>query len=254
VITYEYPFNERIRILMRLESLFEKISHFSGLEGQAEHHVALLTLFEILDVAGRSDLKMDMVQELERQRQTLLGFRHDPAISDTALSGALYEIEQASAALLALNGKFGHALRENDWLMSVKSRSAIPGGLCEFDLPSYHYWLHQPSKFRRETLEGWIKSILPVQGGLSIILRLLRAASHPEQLTATQGLYQRLLGGKGVMAQMARISVADTELVVPEVSANRLAFNIRFTHPPDAEIKARGCEQDVTFELTFCNL
>jgi cell division protein ZapD len=52
VITYEYPFNERIRTLLRLEDLFQKVSSFMERDGSQEHHVVLLTLFEILDVAG----------------------------------------------------------------------------------------------------------------------------------------------------------------------------------------------------------
>ena len=102
VITYEYPFNERIRTLLRLEDLFEKAAYFIQQSGPREHHVVLLSLFEILEVAGRADLKMDMIQELERQRQSLLTFRNNPEISEEALSGALYEIEQSSAALLAM--------------------------------------------------------------------------------------------------------------------------------------------------------
>ena len=125
-ITYEYPFNERIRTLLRLEDLFEKSAYFIQQDGRREHHVALLALFEILDVAGRADLKMDLIQELERQRQTLLGFRNNPEISEEALSGALYEIEQSSAALLAMAGKLGQHLRENEWLMGIKGRAAIP--------------------------------------------------------------------------------------------------------------------------------
>ena len=143
MITYEYPFNERIRTLLRLEDLFYKTNGFLQRDGSQEHHVVLLTLFEILDVAGRADLKMDLIQELERQRQSLLSYRNNPDISEDALSGALYEIEQASAALLGMTGKIGQHLRDNDWLMSIKSRASIPGGVCEFDLPSYHYWRHQ---------------------------------------------------------------------------------------------------------------
>jgi cell division protein ZapD len=154
VITYEYPFNERIRTLLRLEDLFEKTAYFTQEDGSLEHHAALVSLFEILEVAGRADLKMDLIQELERQRQTLLAFRNNPDISEEALSGALYEIEQSSAALLGMTGKIGHYLRENDWLMSIKSRVAIPGGCCEFDLPSYHWWLHRPVDTRRHALEA----------------------------------------------------------------------------------------------------
>ena len=54
MITYEYPFNERIRTLLRLEDLFHKVSGFVQRDGSQEHHVVLLTLFEILDVAGRA--------------------------------------------------------------------------------------------------------------------------------------------------------------------------------------------------------
>ena len=141
VISYEYPLNERIRTLLRLESLYLKISHFIAGSTPQDHHVALLTLFEMIEVAGRADLKVDLVQELERQRQILVSFRDNPDISEEALAGALYEIEQASANLLGMAGKIGHYLRENEWLMSIRSRAAIPGGACQFDLPSYHYWL-----------------------------------------------------------------------------------------------------------------
>ncbi|HNH34667.1 MAG TPA: cell division protein ZapD, partial [Rhodocyclaceae bacterium] len=69
MITYEYPLSERIRTLLRLEDLFERTLHFVAGAGPEEHHVALVTLFEILEVASRADLKFDLVQELERQRQ-----------------------------------------------------------------------------------------------------------------------------------------------------------------------------------------
>ena len=45
MITYEYPFNERIRTLLRLEDLFDKTAYFLQAEGSHEHHVALVTLF-----------------------------------------------------------------------------------------------------------------------------------------------------------------------------------------------------------------
>ena len=252
MITYEYPFNERIRTLLRLEDLFEKTSVFVQNDGQLEHHTALITIFEILEVAGRADLKMDLIQELERQRQTLLSYRNNPDISEEALSGALYEIEQSSAALLSMTGKMGQYLRDNDWLMGIKSRAAIPGGVCEFDLPSYHWWLHRPAEVRREAIEGWLKPMLPLRDAAAIVLRLLRSSGHPKQHVAVSGQFQLNLGGSA--AQMVRVSLDVDEQAVPEVSANKYFLNIRFTKPPAGEIKARGCERDINFDLTFCNL
>lgn len=252
MITYEYPFNERIRTLLRLEDLFEKTAYFAQEDGAPEHHAALVALFEILEVASRADLKMDLIQELERQRQTLLAFRNNPEISEEALSGALYEIEQSSAALLASHGKIGQYLRENDWLMSIKSRAAIPGGVCEFDLPSYHWWLHRPVDTRREALDGWTRPMLPLRDAAAIVLRLLRSSGRPKNYLATLGQFQLNLGGSA--AQMVRITVDRDEPAIPEVSANKYFLNIRFTKPPANEIKARSCERDVAFDLTFCNL
>ncbi|QKS28578.1 MAG: Cell division protein ZapD [Accumulibacter sp.] len=255
MITYEYPFNERIRTLLRLEDLFHKLSSFMQRDGSQEHHVVLLTLFEILDVAGRADLKMDLIQELERQRQSLLAFRNNPDISEDALSGALYEIENASAALLGMAGKIGQHLRDNDWLMSIKSRASIPGGVCEFDLPSYHYWRHQPPDVRRDALLAWLQPLLPLRDALTIVLRLLRASGRSEHHVASGGAFQLMLGGSNAQStsQMVRISLKLHDPYIPEISANKYALNIRFTRP-DSDHRPRHCDTDVEFDMLFCNL
>jgi cell division protein ZapD len=251
VITYDYPLNERIRTLLRLEDLFDRATHFVRSDDPESHHVALVTLFDIFEVVSRADLKIDLVQELERQRQTLLTFRNNPDISEEALNGALYEIDQASAALLAMQGKTGQHLRENEWLMSIKNRTGIPGGVCEFDLPAYHYWLNRDPGQRRGDLEGWIGPLLPIREGLGIVLRLLRASGHPEQQCAAHGVFQLMLSGR--TAQLIRLRVPRSQAAVPEISANKYALNIRFT-VPDTEMRPRQTETDIHFELTFCNL
>jgi len=251
VITYDYPLSERIRTLLRLEDLFDKLVHFVAAEGPEDHHFALVTLFEILEVAGRADLKFDLVQELERQRQILLSYRNNPEISEDALSGALYEIEQASAAMLAMQGKIGNYLRENDWLMSIKNRVGIPGGVCEFDLPSYHFWLNRDLAQRQVDLGNWVGPMLPIRGGLSIVLRLLRASGRPESQLAVHGSFQLMLAGR--TSQMIRLRVRRSDPYVPEIGANKYALNIRFL-TPDTDMRPKQADADVPFELTFCNL
>ena len=251
VINYEYPLNERIRTLLRLEDLFDKALHFIAANAQEDHHVALMMIFEILEVAGRSDLKFDMVQELERQRQTLVSFRNNPDISEDALSAALHEIEQTSVQLLGMQGKVGQHLRENGWLMSIRNRASIPGGVCEFDLPAYHYWLHRDPDQRRVALNAWLEPILPIRAGLIIVLRLLRASGRAEMQIASQGVFQLMLAGR--TAQMLHLRVHRSDPYVPEISANKYALNIRFI-APDGDLRPRPAEADISFELTFCNL
>ena len=251
MITYEYPLNERIRTLLRLEDLFERSRHFIGLSDPHDHHMALLTLFEILEVASRADLKSDLLQELERQKQVLLSFKNNPDISEDALSGVLKDIEQASAALFAMTGKIGQYLRENDWLMSIKQRTGIPGGACEFDLPSYHYWLHRPAEERTGQLAAWTAPLYPLRDGTAIILRILRESGKPQPHKAPQGTFQQM-GGKS--AAMLRVRLALDAPCVPEISANKYVLNIRFLAQSSEDTRTRNADWDVDFELTFCNL
>ena len=208
-------------------------------------------MFDIIEVAGRADLKMDMVQELERQRQSLMAFRNNPDISEEALNNVLREIEQASSALLAMQGKTGQYLRENEWLMSIKNRAGIPGGVCEFDLPAYHFWLNRDAAQRREDIAGWINPLLPIRDGLVIVLRLLRSSGHPELQVALRGAFQQMLSGR--TAQLIRLRVSRQQAAVPEISANKYALNIRFT-VPGTDMRPKQSELDVEFELTYCNL
>lgn len=250
MIIYEYPLNERIRTLLRLEDLFERLGVLLARDDALDHHFALLTLFEILEVASRADLKSDLLQELERQRQVLTAFRNNPDIAEDILLQVLGDIERASAALFAMAGKIGQHVRENEWLMSIKQRSGIPGGTNEFDLPSYHYWLHRDVAERSADLQAWVAPVYAIRDASAIVLKLLREGGKPGKHVAQHGTFSQMLGGR--VAQLVRIRLPRDTQVIPEISANKYALNIRFTVL--STDRARGCDTDVEFELTFCNL
>ncbi len=251
MIRYEYPFNERIRTLLRLEDLYEKLNYFVAQTDARQHHTAMLTLFDILEVATRADLKSDLIQEMERQKQILLPLRNNPAISEQALDEILRTIESTLTQLHGMTGKFGQHLRENEWLMAIKQRTSIPGGVCEFDLPAYHYWLHLDAQTRQNDFHTWLSPLRPIADGLSVVLKLLRESGQSSQQTAKHGVYQQMLGGK--IAQMVQITLDSNLPCVPEISANKYALNVRFL---SSSVSQRGstCEQDLAFTLTFCNL
>jgi cell division protein ZapD len=251
MISYEFPLNERVRTLLRLEDLFTRIERFITREDSLDHHAALGVLFEILEVAARADLKSDLLQELERQKKTLAALHSNPAISEVALETILNEIDGASTDLLAMNGKIGQHLRDNEWLMGIKQRACIPGGVCEFDLPSYHYWQHQSIEVRRDYLQSWLNPMLPLQEGFTIILKLLRESGKVHHFTASNGSFQQMQGGK--VAQMLNINIRSDLPCIPEVSANKYALNIRFV-TADYAAKTSLYDNDVPFDLTFCSL
>ena len=250
MISYEYPLSERIRTLLRIEDLYERAQYFIARTDPQEHHVALLCMFEILEVAGRADLKSDLLQELERQKHSLESLRDNPDISQEALDSILWEIDLTSSKLFQISGKVGQEMRENEWLMGIKQRTNIPGGLCEFDVPSYHLWLHQSTEQHRHDLEHWLAPFLPIRDSIAIVLRLLRESGKVSTQTAVQGVYQQMMAGR--IAQMLRIRLKLELQCAPEISANKYALNIRFTTHEVGQ-RPKLVESDVEFELTFCN-
>lgn len=252
MIRYEHPLNERIRTMMRLEDLFQRARYFSVKAEPNDHHAALNAMFEIAEIASRADLKSDLLQELERQRQLLSALRENPQVATATLDEFLSDIVTAATDLHAQSGRIGQHLRDNEWLMIIKQRMGIPGGACEFDLPSYHYWLNREAQARQRDLQAWLAPFLPIDEALGIVLRVLRDSGRSSRQVAYNGLFQLMLTANKV-AQLLRISVARDLPYVPEISANRYALNIRFVGF-DIGDRPRQIEQDVEFDLTFCNL
>ncbi|WP_283745616.1 cell division protein ZapD [Sideroxydans sp. CL21] len=251
MINYEFPLNERVRTMLRLEDLYFRIDRFIESDRSTDHHAALGVLFEILEVASRADLKSELLQELERQKKALNNLHNNPEILEDALDAVLGEIEGASSRLLSMGGKIGQHLRDDEWLMGIKQRACIPGGVCEFDLPSYHYWQHQSPERRRQSLGVWLGPLLPLHDGITILLKLLRENGKVHHFTAFHGSFQQMQGGR--VAQMLRISLDPDLPCIPEISANKYALNIRFVEAKYAA-KTALYDQDVPFDLTFCSL
>jgi cell division protein ZapD len=250
--SYEFPFNERIRTLLRLEDLFSKILLNVEAGEQHNHHSALISLLQILDIVDRADLKMDLVQELDRQRLAMQNLRGNPDIAEKVLDKILKEVGACSTALRTDGTKFGQHLRENEWLMSIKQRTGIPGGVCQFDLPSYHHWLELDSTRRKNDFEGWLARLIPMYEATVAILRILRGSGVATKHHVDNGLFQQMLGGTKP-AQMLIINVNKNCPCFPEVSANKYAINVRF-FALDFVQKPRQCDHEVDFTLTLCNL
>lgn len=251
VIIYEYPFNERIRTYLRLEHLFRRLAELASREAALDHHFALTTLFEIMDVGSRADLKSDVLKDLEKQKQILNGFRGNPAIAQSVLDEVLQQIERGFAQLHALPGKVGHALTENDWLMGIRSRVGIPGGTCAFDLPAYYSWQHEDVDKRREDLHRWSSTLTPLSESIRLLLQLLRDSGVAQKVMASAGQYQQNLP-QGRTFQLLRLTLDRSLGLIPEISGNRLMVSIRLMRL-ESDDRLHASNEDAAFELTLCS-
>ena len=250
MVLYEYPFNESIRTMLRLEHLFGRLGQLMPRDAPVDHHFALATIFEIIDVASRADLKSDLLKELERHRNQLQGYRGNPNISEQALEAVISRIDSAHAGLNQQQGKAGQSLAANDWLMSIRSRISIPGGTCEFDLPSYYAWQQHSPERRRADLSGWAGTLTPLGDALHALMGLLRDSGAPQRLVAMSGQYQQSLP-QNKTYHLLRVRLDDSDGLVPEISGHRLLVSVRMMRA-DAEGRLRPAAADVPFELTLC--
>jgi len=250
VILYEYPFNERIRTYLRLQQLFSRLGQLIPRESAIDHHFALITLFEILEVSSRPELKSDVLKDLERQKQVMNGYRGNPAISENALDTIVSQLEQNFESLNALTGKIGSQLNESDFLNSLKSRVVIPGGTCEFDLPSYHAWQHHGVDKRQADLHQWSACFIPIAQSIQMLLKMLRDSGAAQKVMATSGqLHQNLPQGRTF--QLLRLRIDPALGLVPEISCNRLLVVIRLMQQQE-DGRLIASTGDTAFEMTLC--
>jgi cell division protein ZapD len=162
----------------------------------------------------------------------------------------LAELDTVSNALAKAQGKTGQNVRDNEWLMSIRGRTVMPGGACEFDLPSYYAWQHRSAGQRHADIAAWFAPLAPLFDALSLVLRLLRDSGGPVKMIAASGSYQQMLQGK--VYQMLRLAIDESLGAIPEISANKYMLWVRFTSQ-GGDLKPKPLEDDVPFELTLCN-
>lgn len=249
---YDYPFNERVRSLLRMEDLLSRIVDSVESSHEDHHFLALQSLLQLVDVIDRAEIKLDLLQELSRQRSVMLLLKEKQIISGEKIDLLISDIDEISGLIQADNTKLGQHMRVNEWLMNIKQRTMIPGGISKFDVPSFQHWLSMPAEKRRDDLAQWLKPLLPMQQAVYIILHILRGSGKTKSEIASEGVFHQLLGSNKP-SQMLRIQIPDDALYYPEVSANKYAINIRF-YQLDRSKKPQKYEQDVPFNLTLCNL
>ncbi|AVP58641.1 cell division protein ZapD [Pulveribacter suum] len=250
MILYEYPFNERLRTYLRLEQLFRRLGELAGRSHPLDHHYALVTIFEVMDVAARADLKTDVLKDLERHKHQLEGFRGNPSISEAALNAVIDQLDQCFSALNSQSGKAGQSLTENEWLMSIRSRVGIPGGTCGFDLPAYYSWQHLPAPQRQQDLNRWTATLAPLADAILLLLRLLRDTGMPQKVAAERGQFQQNLP-QGRTFQLLRLAIDPDLQLIPEISGNRLIVSVRLMRQEESG-RLVATNEDAAFELTLC--
>jgi cell division protein ZapD len=250
-ITYEFPLNERIRVFIRLEQLFQQFSYFLASESVFDNRAAINILLDISLILRRNDLKSEILKELERHTKVLTKIADTHGVDTEKLEQILNTLTQTSKNLYSTNGKIGANVLENDLLQSIAQRSSIPGGTCSFDLPEYHYWLERDSSNKIKDLEYWSHSYNDIRTAIDLVLSFIRHSNIPTSETAIAGFFQITLD-KSQPYQLIQISVDKSIPCFAEISGGKHRCTIRFMSPGTDEKRPTQSQDDIPFALTRC--
>jgi len=250
-VLYEHPLNERARSLLRLEYLFNQAAHHVRRSSEWDSRATLTCILEILSIFSNTNIKSEVLKELERHASNLKRLAQSPDIDQRQLGSLLEDINARIDGLHRINGQIASELKTSEFLISIRQRSAIPGGTCDFDLPAFHYWLQQPSSRRTDDLFRWLHNFDVIGQAIQLILKLTRSSTHLLPAVAQGGVYQETLNPK-MPCQLVRIALPAGVPYFAELSGGRHRFTARFLQFSTVEQRARQTEQNVEFELACC--
>lgn len=244
---YEHPLNEKVRLLMRLELIFNEIEHCKDISQMANIQPFFKFLFDCIEVLERNDIRPTLSYYLDELERNLLRWASHPEIHDESLQLKLKEAVNLQAELANMN-KACQKLKDDKFLASLRQRFGIAGGTCDFDLPQLHYWARKPLAQRQNDLDIWLGEIAPLQQALNFSLLFLRANSPFISKSVDNGFYQ---DNCDETVSLLRVKYDMSLGVFPTISGSRHRYSITFMAPDCTSVK-KVVNDTIKFQLATC--
>jgi len=250
---YEQPLNEKVRSFLRLEKLFQQYAFHLKHGSDWNNRAAIDCILEILAFTSRSDIKLEILKELDRQHTRLERLSRRPQIDQSQLNSVLKDITKRMGELQAISGQVGQSTKNVELLAAIAQKSSVPGSICDFDLPALKHWLTQPRDQRTRHIEKWFQPFGHLDRSIQLILDVLRHSTEATDEIAEHGFFQKSLDTSQAI-QLLRISIPQDSLCYPEISAGKHRFSVRFMKNEDPEQRPEQCKEDVPFKLNMCTI
>ncbi|MFM7396066.1 MAG: cell division protein ZapD [Gammaproteobacteria bacterium] len=251
-LVFEQPLNERMRAYLRLDFLYSQGLFHAHSSSQWTSRAAITSLLDIIAIITRSDIRADVLKELERQMAVYTEFQRRPNIDVDRLQALVSNLSRLRTELLTADSSRLQPLRDSPFLAAIRHRSAIPGGTCDFDLPDLSYWLAQPNATREQALSDWLALLRPLCDSIAELLWLTRQSGRVRSEVAANGVFH-IAFDRGQPVQLLRVSVPAELGVFPEISGSHYRASVRFVSWQGLNERARQVETDVPFDLICCH-
>lgn len=250
-LIFEQPLNERMRTFLRLDYLYNQALYHNEKASQWGSRAAVSSLIDILAISTRSDVRADVLKELERHLAALETFSNKSGVDSSRLRALVNNLTRLRSALSAAGNSYLQPLRDSEFLAAIKHRSAIPGGTCEFDLPDFFFWLNQDPGSRTQAFNEWLALLRPLCDAVAEVLWLTRQNGRPRQENAPGGSFA-INFDRDTPLQLLRIVLPHDSGLYPEISGSHHRCSVRFLKWNGLAQRPSQTPEDVSFQLITC--
>jgi len=251
-LLYEFPLNERMRTLLKLEQQFKRFRDSLICSQACNAHSAITALVEIYRLLEYSAADKILLEEKLKYYQNLERLAQTPSIDTVALHNVLFKLKESIDALQEFNfSKI--TFMQQELFKSYSNRMPLPGGSMCFDTPLLHYWLKQSTHQHQESCESWISELQAVENGILLLLHLIRQCHFPTKEMAKYGQFTQNLKHSDDI-QLIKVEYNNDLAVYPKISADKHRANIQFFDAILEQKIHKTTHQDIPFELTLCSL
>lgn len=225
MIKYEFPLNERTRKFLRLEEIFSRADTQLANRMKISGCELFETLFNMMASASRSDLKVELIQELERQRAKIEKLKKTKKnIDDCKIIRKHRQMLERSSI------KPGFYFGADKFLQEIKARSDSPFGILSTDFPEMQLWLQtQTPESRRLFFKEKFLPFSPIKNAIFYLNAILRKNAKMELLSSNQESYEIKLDSSQ-KNDLVLVEISKNLGVIPALSSNKYAINVNFNY------------------------
>ena len=240
MIHYEFPLNEKTRKFLRLEEMFLRAEIQLANRMKVSGCELFETLFNLMASASRSDLKVELIQELERQRGKVEKLKNTRKNIDLQKN-----LKKYRAMLEKSSIKPGFYFGADKFLQEIKARSDSPFGILSTDFPEMQLWLQtQTPQSRRLFFREKFTPFLPIKNAITFLNSILRKNAKLELHKSNHARYEIKLDSTQ-KNDLVLVQISEKLGVIPALSSNKYAVNINF----NATKKSRKVNKSMNFKI-----
>jgi len=247
VSLYEEPVQEKIRKFIKIEFLLNKIYYFKDKDNKSENYVALLALCELYEILSRSDIKSELIREIETQNSYFQKIKEIPQADSRKLNSVLEKQSLLLKLIYNIESNYLDYL-EHDILF----KTILKNCFTQLQPASIEFWLSRDILIRETQIDLWLEPLVFIKRSIDFILEVIRKSGRFEDRMAEKGFFiEKLDPKKNIL--LIRVTLTSDLYYYPQISVGKQRLTIMFMTKDDKN-NLVPYQEDLNFILTTCAL